>query len=814
MRPERHGRRQHSVTDARVPTGERFPRYLPVPDGCEVYTVIAFGVSLERTRPVLTTEELAAEFGPLAPHARRAIRAFYLAVREARNLEVVPLSEERGLRLDSKAESQEFLRGLGLSVSASAAEVVVAVDTYYALLLKCIAALAVGKLATGPAVRTVLSELESGRPFREAGFRNFLDGMDFAWYLSAWDRQMSAAVVPVVERLSEYRLSRDPQDLVKNLYLALVPKSIRHDLGEYYTPDWLAEQLLVDTLGRSELGNPGTRVLDPACGSGTFLVGLIRHAKQRVASGGMSRSRALRLILENVVGVDRNPLAVLAARINYVVALGDWLEAREEEIEIPVHLADSLLDPLRMERFDFVIGNPPWVNWQHLPKAYRQATMPLWEHYGLFPKRPAGMDTILGAAKCDLSMLMTYVAADRYLRQGGRLGFVVPQALFKSAGAGQGFRRCQLPDQTPLGLSLVHDFVQRRPFEAANRTATMVMEKGRPIRYPVEYRYYSRRRGGSYLWRARPISAADPTSPWIAARPATLAAMARILGGSPYRAREGANSGGANGVFWMDVNEARGGSLLVRNVVSGARKKVPATVAPVEADLVYPLLRGQNVGRWRALPASSILLTHRPGMKLRAIPEREMAQLFPQSSSYLKGFRELLRDRPAFKRYFRAGAPFYSLFNIGTYTFSPWKVVWREQAWPFTAAVTGPLDGKAVIPDHKLMLVPLASEEEAHYLCGVLNSLPVSAVVAAYTIAVQVDTHVLEHIRVPLFSPENRIHRQLALGSRKAHAAVANRDPERLRAAECAVNTLAARMWGLTEADLEEMQEFLHESAT
>jgi hypothetical protein len=191
-----------------------------------------------------------------------------------------------------------------------------------------------------------------------------------------------------------------------------------------------------------------------------------------------------------------------------------------------------------------------------------------------------------------------------------------------------------------------------------------------------------------------------------------------------------------------------------------------------------------------------------------------MAQLFPQSSSYLKGFRELLKDRPAFKRYFRTGAPFYSLFNIGTYTFSPWKVVWREQAWPFTAAVIGPLDGKAVIPDHKLMLVPLASEEEAHYLCGVLNSLPVGAVVAAYTIAIQIDTHVLEHIQVPLFSPENRIHRQLALGSRKAHAAARNRDPERLHAAECRVNTLAARMWGLTEADLEEMQEFLHESAT
>jgi type I restriction-modification system DNA methylase subunit len=44
---------------------------------------------------------------------------------------------------------------------------------------------------------------------------------------------------------------------------------VRHHLGEYYTPDWLAEQTL-DRAGYA--GDPEIRILDPSCGSGTFLV--------------------------------------------------------------------------------------------------------------------------------------------------------------------------------------------------------------------------------------------------------------------------------------------------------------------------------------------------------------------------------------------------------------------------------------------------------------------------------------------------------------------------------------------------------------
>ncbi len=607
-------------------------------------------------------------------------------------------------------------------------------------------------------------------------------------------------------RLAEYGPPPEPADLLKDLYRQLFSREVRHALGEYYTPDWLAEKLLASTLG-PDLGNASKRVLDPACGSGTFLVLLIKYIRRRVASGQIAPKQALDLILTNVIGFDVHPLAVQAARANYLLALGDLLRFTRGAPDVPVFQTDSVLAPPKQLEgtCDFIIGNPPWVNWQDLAGDYRRETTPLWEHYGLFPKRKTGMQTILGAAKYDLSMLMTYVAADRFLRKGGRLGFIVSQSLFKAAAAGQGFRRFRLPDGIPLGVLLVEDLVKLQPFDAAaNRTATLVLEKGRETEYPVAYVHHSREQ--QHRWRARPISV-DVTSPWICARPRTLAAITRILGPSPYRAREGVNTGGANAVFWLDVQKRARGRVAVRNVTQGARKVAPSTEAFLESGLVYPLLRGQNVSRWSAVPEHSILVTHHPGMKLSAIPETEMKRAFPRAFSYLSRFEGLLRQRPAYKRYFKEGAPFYSMFNIGDYSFAPWKVVWREQALPFTAAVVGPTGDKVVIPDHKLMIVAAGSDNEAHYLCGVLNSLPVSAAVSAYTVETQIDTHVLEHIAVPRFDCANPIHRALASASRRAHGTV-----ETTARAEAAVNRCAAQLWGLSEHDLAEMRLFLGET--
>jgi len=82
------------------------------------------------------------------------------------------------------------------------------------------------------------------------------------------------------------------------------------------------------------------------------------------------------------------------------------------QVDAAVHLYEQLLDlqrkgingiwariiknafaPLFQGRFDYVAGNPPWVNWESLPDDYRQETKDLWVYHGLFPH--SGMDTML-----------------------------------------------------------------------------------------------------------------------------------------------------------------------------------------------------------------------------------------------------------------------------------------------------------------------------------------------------------------------------------------------------------------------------------
>jgi hypothetical protein len=96
-------------------------------------------------------------------------------------------------------------------------------------------------------------DLESGGLFRKYGLANLLEGDFFTWYLYAWNPAIEEALQTLLGRLDEYdpaSLSIYPEesrDLFKKLYHALLPREIRHNLGEYYTPDWLAEYLLQRT---------------------------------------------------------------------------------------------------------------------------------------------------------------------------------------------------------------------------------------------------------------------------------------------------------------------------------------------------------------------------------------------------------------------------------------------------------------------------------------------------------------------------------------------------------------------------------------
>jgi hypothetical protein len=374
-------------------------------------------------------------------------------------------------------------------------------------------------------------------------------------------------------------------------------------------------------------------------------------------------------------------------------------------------------------------------------------------------------------------MLMLYAAADRYLKTGGRLGFVITQTLFQTKGAGDGFRRFRLgAEGEHLGVRRVDDLVALRPFgDAANWTSVIVLEKGRPTEYPVPYFKWQKDKSViPYL--ACPINGEKPGSPWRLT-PKLLEQSGRCLqaGPSDYRAYLGANSGGANGVYWVEVLGKADGGVRIRNLAQKGECRVEAVEAVIEPDLLFPLLRWRDVGRYSARPSDYLLLVQ-DGATRTGFDESLMHEKFPRTLDYLRRFEKTLRARAAYRRY-QESRPFYSMYNVGPYTFSPIKVVWRRMDRRLNAAVAQAVDDpllgrRPMVPQETCVLIACETPAEAHYLCAALNSSPVNELVQSHSVQGGKGfgtPSMLEYLNLRRFDPQNARHQELAALSAVSH---------------------------------------------
>lgn len=186
----------------------------------------------------------------------------------------------------------------------------------------------------------------SGKYFSSYGIANLIEEDFFAWLLHPKIVHEALQLVgEIAKELLRYDLSQIDEDFFKGIYQEIVKLSERHRIGEYYTPEWLVEQTLRESLSLHAKKHEKTpRLLDPACGSGTFLCNAIHILKKRLLDEKKRPGVVLDILLDDVVGVDVNPLAVVIARANYVVALGDLLQLGKRVL-IPVYVADSVNVP-------------------------------------------------------------------------------------------------------------------------------------------------------------------------------------------------------------------------------------------------------------------------------------------------------------------------------------------------------------------------------------------------------------------------------------------------------------------------------------
>ena len=400
-------------------------------------------MELRKRKP--STENFLEDFGPSSPAFRSAWSLWLKAIAAI------------GKQSDYQAIYENWRKYLRMAYGTLVDDEHLFVrHTYLATLAKMIAYLCITEAQTAPQ-EAQTQEIIQGTFFEKQQIMNFLEEDSFSWVARAPVMSYTQGIISrLAKLLSSYELSELSEDVLKELYQALVDPKDRHYLGEYYTPDWLAARMCNALLSKS--GEEA--VLDPACGSGTFLYQAIRHKKRYLPATRQS----LEKILGNVVGIDIHPLAVIVSKMNVLLALGELFRKRSGPISIQVYLANSirgvgarlgvpLLEPPEsqthlpssLNQFDVVIGNPPWLSFRFVGRGEYQDYLKhlIVKELGLLE----GAGHLI--THLELGTLFFARCANLYLKPSGKIGFVLPRSIF-AADQHDRFRRSQGMGHTTL----------------------------------------------------------------------------------------------------------------------------------------------------------------------------------------------------------------------------------------------------------------------------------------------------------------------------------------------------------------------------
>ena len=178
--------------------------------------------------------------------------------------------------------------------------------------------------------------LLSGESFQRLNILGAVESDFFDWAVA--NPQGEDLVRRIMAHVRRFRLNEVQTDVLKVLYESLIDRDERHNLGEYYTPDWLAAKIV-----RHAVSAPvEQRVLDPACGSGAFLFHAVRNFLAEAEDAGMAEDRRAAEACAHVAGTDIHPVAVIIARVTFLLALAPMLSKRRGAISIPVYLGDAM----------------------------------------------------------------------------------------------------------------------------------------------------------------------------------------------------------------------------------------------------------------------------------------------------------------------------------------------------------------------------------------------------------------------------------------------------------------------------------------
>ena len=224
------------------------------------------------------------------------------------------------------------------------------------------------------------------------------------------EKDLDYSIKKALRRLNRFDFTQVNRDILGDVYQGYLPPDERKRLGEFYTPTEVIEYIL-DAVGYNpENEIRGKKILDPACGSGSFLVEATQRLIERYRKKGFSLrdSDEAKQIIEgctsSIFGLDIHPFACFIAEMNLlfqIVDLYDAVRQKYKYYELPrlnVYRTDSLAslgeiielaeffdnsrrvmlveetkgaNKIKNTEFDYVVGNPPYIRSELIPDIAR-----------------------------------------------------------------------------------------------------------------------------------------------------------------------------------------------------------------------------------------------------------------------------------------------------------------------------------------------------------------------------------------------------------------------------------------------------------
>jgi len=240
--------------------------------------------------------------------------------------------------------------------------------------------------------------------------------------IEAWDRFIKA--------VDRFNFKEIPTDILGHTFQKLISADERHKFGQFYT-----DENIVDVINAFCIRKAGAIVLDPACGSGTFLV------RAYYRKSYLDRRLSNQELLQGLYGCDINPFPAhlstlnLAARNisqeeNYprIVRRNFFTVSRDRPFcEIPTAIRDRHgkreTEEVELPTLDAVVGNPPYLRQEHIPKASEKGVIRDQTKEHLYATVERAWPRIKLSKQSDIHLYFWPVAA-QFLADEGWYGFL------------------------------------------------------------------------------------------------------------------------------------------------------------------------------------------------------------------------------------------------------------------------------------------------------------------------------------------------------------------------------------------------------